>query len=104
MIDNYCALILDVAGLDADWNQTGMRLANAERPTYLHLTRESAETELLRLQLTYPNRGFVLLEMTARAEVIDGPMTARDRWAAERGLGGPAKVARLVATMEGRKE
>ena len=103
MIDNYCALILNVAGLDPDWNQTGLRLAPDERPTYLHLTREGAEKELLRLQLAYPNRGFVLLEMTARAEVIDGPMTARERWAAERGLGGPDKVARLVA-MEGRKE
>lgn len=107
---SYYAMILNVtraeqAAGDASCigaGAAGVRLRSEDRPSYVHLDREAAERELLRLALAYPRDEFVLLEMTARAEVIDGPMTAREQWAAARGLGRPDKVARLVATMEGR--
>lgn len=66
MID-YGALILNVTDINPDWQQSGIKLPAGRGPTYLHLSRESAETELLRLQGAHPDSEFVLLEMTVHA-------------------------------------
>lgn len=97
MID-YGAFILNVTGLDPDWNQDGLKLTERACPTYLHLSRASAEKELLRLQGAYPGKEFVLLEMTARGEVVEEqPDGALDEWKVKHGLWCGWKIARVVS-------
>lgn len=96
MID-YGALILNVTDINPDWQQSGIKLPAGRGPTYLHLSRESAETELLRLQGAHPDSEFVLLEMTARGEVVkDWPCNALDTWKEKHGLWWGRRIARVV--------
>ena len=45
----------------------GFRVLEGRYPKYIHYCRANAEKELLRLQSTYPNGEFVLLESVATA-------------------------------------
>lgn len=102
---DYGALILNVAGLDPGWNQDGLKLPARRCPTYLHLNRESAEKELLRLQGAHPDSEFVLLEMTARGEVVEEqPDGALDEWKQKHGLWWGRKIAKLVRIEGGQDE
>lgn len=96
MID-YGALILNVTDINPDWQQSGIKLPVGRGPTYLHLSRESAETELLRLQGAHPDSEFVLLEMTARGEVVEErPGDALEAWKEKNGLWWGRRIARVV--------
>ena len=96
MID-YGALILNVTDLNPDWQQSGLKLRPGRGPTYLHLDPESAGKELLRLQEAHPDSEFVLLEMTARGEVVvEQPSDALDEWKQRHGLWSGRRIARMV--------
>jgi hypothetical protein len=104
MID-YAAMILNVEGLDPDWRQSGMKLPRPRFPTYLHLDKVGAEKELLRLQQENPRSEFVLLEMTAKSELVtEQPCDALDRWKEKHGLFWGKRIARLAPVKGGQQD